>query len=115
MTEEPSKVEQQAPPDSISVEVRWGSPDDIETVFANHLFVSHQGGQFYLVFGELPPPLYIDFHKEVEKETFSREMTIRPVARVAVSPDAMKAFVKAISQNYERFQQLKAQDDEGEG
>ena len=37
------------------IPIFWGDDKDIETYYVNQMFISHIGGEFYIIFGELPP------------------------------------------------------------
>ena len=101
------KKEDDAPrPDQISVDLRWGDDKDLSTLYANNLHVTHQGGQFYLVFGEITPPLIVDFKKEAPK--LPREWKINPLVRIAVTPQIMARFADAIKDNFEKFLKTEA-------
>ena len=80
--------------------IRWGSADDIPTLYANQLFVSHAGPEFFLIFGNITAPLLVG---EVEKDSLPEFLQVKPVARIAVTREQMLEFAKAIHQNVERF------------
>ncbi|MHA1280329.1 MAG: DUF3467 domain-containing protein [Candidatus Helarchaeota archaeon] len=79
----------------------WDNNEEIETIYINHLKVTHSGPEFYIYFGELPYPVII---KENE---IPKELTIKTKVRLAVSPDQMGNIVKAINENYENFMKKK--------
>jgi len=83
------------------VKIVWGDADDLPALFANHLAVSHMGvTEFNLVFGYLSPPLIPGLNKEELPETIK----IKPVARLVITPEAMKDFLKALNDNFERYE-----------
>jgi hypothetical protein len=81
--------------DEEQIELVWGSLSDIPTVYANQLLISHAGGEFYLVFGE-----FVAAEVEMEK---SRKILIRPVAKIAMTPQSMVRMVEVIVSNVEKF------------
>jgi hypothetical protein len=84
----------------IAIRLEWGSAEDIPTVYANHLHISHPGGnEFYLVFGELGPQVGLD------RDNPPESLTIKPVAKIAVSPPGMIRFSEVIQDNIEKFQE----------
>src|SRR3972149_5297580 len=82
---------------AVSVPVQWGIPDSLPTVYANQLIITHAGSEFYLIFGELVPPTILGEGNLPEK------VDIKPVAKVAVSPEAMLRFAEVIASNVKRF------------
>jgi len=83
----------------VAIPMRWKSTKDILTVYANHLMMTHAGGEFYLIFGELLPPVILDS----EKDKLPEYVEIIPVAKVVVTPENMMNFAKAIQVNLENF------------
>ena len=85
-----------------AIRVVWGSGEDIPALYTNHIFVSHAGGtEFYLIFGHLSPPITIGL---VEEE-LPTSVVIKPVAKLIVSPDVMKAFVRVLNDNLKNFEE----------
>ena len=81
----------------VQVRLKWGSAEDLDTIYVNHLNITHSGPEFYLTFGELPlPPI-------MSEEEISQELEIKPVVRLAITPDAMKSIANAIQINMERY------------
>jgi hypothetical protein len=84
------------------VRLVWSSADDLPTLYANHLFVTHGGeSEFHVVFGHLTPPLVLPESPEEIPDIF----TIRPVAKIVVTPQTMKKFIEAMAKNLERFEE----------
>ena len=78
----------------------WGSPDELPTVFANQLQVSHGGGpEFHIFFGHATPPLTYG----LEEAEIPDKLKIKPVAKIVVTPDMMRAIVRVLSENLENF------------
>lgn len=81
-----------------AVKLEWEGIEDLPTVYANHIVVTHASGdEFYLVFGEAAPPTAF-----IQRQTIDR-VPIRPVAKIAVSPGSMLRIAQAISQNAQTF------------
>ena len=85
----------------VTINLVWGNPDSIQTIYANNLYVTHAGSEFYLVFGELQPLLQID------KDKFPSQLEIKPVAKIAISQENMLKFADAITENITRFKKKK--------
>jgi tripartite-type tricarboxylate transporter receptor subunit TctC len=83
---------------SVKTSTRWGKSDELATTYANQLYISHSGAEFYLVFGEATPPT-----ESINKQSSPKYVEIRPVARIAVSPEVMIQMANVIGQNVSRF------------
>ena len=81
----------------VTINLVWGNPEGIQTIYANNLYITHAGSEFYLVFGELQPLLQVD------KDKFPSHLEIRPVAKIAISQENMMKFADAITENTNRF------------
>ena len=68
----------------------WGDTSRIPTVYANQLLITHAGNEFYLVFGELFPPLVTD------RENLPESIEITPLIKVAITRDNMISFTQLI-------------------
>ena|SRR3972149_3177250 len=86
-------------PVGIAIPVRWTSPEQASTVYANQLIVTHGGGEFYLVFGEAVPPLILD----PEKQPLPDFVEIKALIKIAVEPEHMLRFAKAIQANVANY------------
>lgn len=101
-----------APPKATSGEItialRWAPNESLPTLYANQLFISHAGGEFYLVFGEVVPPAGL-----VDASSVPEYLEVKPVARLAISPTTMIRMAEVISQNVARLKLRLEQVDEG--
>jgi hypothetical protein len=84
---------------AVSIPIQWGTADHLPTIYANQLFISHAGPEFYLIFGELVPPIVLGEGK------FPDIVEIKPVAKIAVSPESMLRIAEAIANNVQRFKE----------
>ncbi len=75
------------------------------TVYANHLFVSHAGPEFFLIFGVVTPPFILPGDEAKFAEL--KEVEAAPVAKIAVSPESMLAMAKTIQTNVEKYLETK--------
>lgn len=75
----------------VTIPTRWGTTGDLPTLYANQLYVSRSGPEYYLIFGELEPPILIG------DEDAPEVLYTKPVAKIAVSPEAMLRFAQAIA------------------
>ncbi len=84
----------------IPISLKWGEANQIPTIYANHLYITHSGGEFYLVFGELAAIINID------KENPPESLEIKPVAKIAITPDNMLRFAEVIQTNLNNYQKM---------
>jgi hypothetical protein len=83
------------------IRVKWGTDEDIPALYANNLIVSFAGGaEFHLIFGHLSPILSLGLEENEIPDT----IFIKPVAKIVISPKGMKAFIKALNENYEKYE-----------
>lgn len=75
---------------SMQIPLYWGSDKNLQTTFANQLFITHSGGEFYLVFGEVILPPFLNASELPD------ELEITPKVRLAVTPTAMHTFATLI-------------------
>ena len=68
--------------------------------------MSHAGNQFYLFFGELLPPAVADLKKAMAEKKIEQELSVRVVARVALSPKSMFEFLEILKKNAENYSQI---------
>ncbi|MFH1907831.1 MAG: DUF3467 domain-containing protein [Chloroflexota bacterium] len=83
------------------IKIIWGSDENLPALYANHLYVSHAGEtEFHLVFGHLSPPLTMG----IDESELPDSVKIKPVVKIVISPDAMRAFVRLLSDNLGAFE-----------
>ena len=84
---------------SLQIPIRWGSANHLQTVYANNVFITHAGGkEFFLVFGELTPPVDI-----LNTNSPPEYVEITPVVRIALTPESMIQITEAMSGNLESY------------
>jgi hypothetical protein len=81
----------------ISFPLRWRVPDDLSTIYSNHIIITHVGGEFYLYYGEAPSP------PALKREDFPEEITCFARARIVVSPERLETFLKVMNENLQNF------------
>ncbi len=88
----------------VTIPVEWPDTVDLPAVYANQLHIQHTGNEFFLTFGELQPPIVVGSEEErQEKLGAIPAITVRPVAKIAISPPAMMAMADVIRENVDRF------------
>jgi hypothetical protein len=83
----------------VQIPLVWGKADTLPTVYANQLYISHAGGEFYLVFGEVAVPMLLTLGREPVPD----HLEIRPVAKLVIRPEVMLQFAEAINTNIGRY------------
>ena len=86
-------------PESIAIKLVWEDTNDIPTTYANNIYITHAGNEFFLVFGELSPLM------ELDPEKIPAEFMVKPVAKIAITPDNMLKFAEVISVNVAKFKE----------
>jgi len=77
----------------------WVPSADLHTIYANHFFISHAGGEFYLTFGELVPPVTPDESAEDLRKRVGDTLNIVPLVRLAITPEVMIKIAEAVRTN----------------
>lgn len=92
--------------EGITIRVVWPESVDLPTVYANQLYIQHTNNEFFLIFGDMMPPIAAGSHDERRKKLESlSEITIRPVVKLAMSPPAMLRMAEAVQENVEKFRE----------
>lgn len=92
-----------------AIKLVWRSAEDLPTVYANQLYITHAGGsEFYLVFGELGPQVNLDVENPPE------HIEIKPRVKIAVSAGNIEKMVSAINENVGKFIDRAEAQEEGE-
>jgi hypothetical protein len=85
----------------ITLRLKWPREIDLPTIYANHVYISHVGPEFILIFGEAELPILVDPSPEELEEI--GEVAIKPVVKLAVSPDAMMSIASVIQANIQKY------------
>jgi len=83
----------------LAIPMRWRAISETTTIYANNLLITHGGGEFYLIFGETIPPIILDTTVDKIPEI----VDIKPVVRIAVTPENIERFADAIIKNIEKY------------
>jgi hypothetical protein len=81
------------------VSLKWQPAEDLQTIYANQIMVSHSGPEFYLVFGEVITPA-VSGHPFGPIPT---ELPVKAVVKIAITPPAMLEMANLINSNIDRF------------
>lgn len=77
-------------------------PEGMKGVFANHFVVQHTNREFILSFFQLMPLMLIDPTPEQIAEVQS--VPAHAVARVVVTPEALRELIDVLERNYSKFE-----------
>ena len=93
--------DQSAEEGNLAVNLKWPLEDNLQTVYANQFAIAATGPEHILVFGEFLPSGFANRSKQ-EIEEYLRHATIKPVAKVVVSPEGLGAFYRLLKSYMER-------------
>jgi len=85
----------------VHAKLEWVDAEAVPIVYANHLFVRHEGDVFVITLGQAHGPYWLEIPEELRGKEI--KVPIHTVARIAVPPQAMKSILDAQNQNYARF------------
>ena len=83
--------------------MKWGPSEDVPATYVNHILISHDGPQFWMVFGVL------DLHTELRsipeglEVDFPKYLEVKPIVKLAMTPDTMVSFANAINTNLAKY------------
>ena len=85
-----------------TIQIKWGSVENLPALYANQLFISHGGeNEFYLIIGHLSPPIGSSV------SDYPDELEIKPIAQLVLSPETMRTFVNAMGENLRKYEDKK--------
>ena len=70
---------------------KWPLDTLLQSVYANQFAITRSGSEYVLEFGEFLPTGFSNRSKE-EIQAYLDTATIKPVSRIVVSPNGLKAF-----------------------
>lgn len=85
----------------VLAKLEWVDAEAVPIVYANHLFVRHEGDVFVITLGQAHGPYWLEIPEELKGKEF--KVPIHTVARIAVPPQAMKLMLDVLKQNYKSF------------
>lgn len=86
-----------------AIPIRWEIPDEMDIVWASHFVVQHSEREFILNFFQVTPPILIQPTEEELKGLES--VRGKAVARIALTPAALKELVEVLQRNLKSFLQ----------
>ncbi|MCJ7668389.1 MAG: DUF3467 domain-containing protein [Anaerolineae bacterium] len=86
-----------------AIPIRWEIPDEMDIAWASHCVVQHSQREFILNFFQVTPPILIQPTEEELKSL--RSVRGKAVARIAISPAALKELIEVLETNLKSFLQ----------
>jgi len=89
-----------------SLPLEWFFPEGLVSRYSNNIMVQHSRNEFIISFFEARPPLLIgtlDRIERVQRET--KAISAECVARIVVSPNKMRDFIKVLNRNIETYEE----------
>jgi hypothetical protein len=80
----------------------WRPSEDLPTMYANQMLISHSGPEFYLIFGEV---ITSAVSGDPFRETPVTELPVKPLVKIAITPTMMIEMANIISGNVEKFKE----------
>jgi hypothetical protein len=80
-----------------AVELKWFIPEDIRTIYSNHVIVQKSEHECFFLFFEVNPPLFLGTPEEIQEQAKSLDhVQAKCVARLAVSKELAAKIAKSI-------------------
>ena len=92
----------------VQIPIEWYIPDDIKRRYASNIVVQHDKHEFIIMFFDVQKPILLGPQEDVRSQ-LARMESIRAecVARIIVAPERMPSFIKALQDNFDRYQATK--------
>ena len=94
----PTEKETNAKLDGKVVKLIWPPAEELHGLYANQMLVAHGEGEFHLIFGQLTPPF------AMSQEEIPDQVTIKPIAKIVVTPQFLRKIISTLIKNIERFE-----------
>jgi hypothetical protein len=85
-----------------------GRPRPPSLLVANYLLsqARPQDGMLYITFGQATPPPLVGSPDEVREQVDALEsLEIKPLVRLAITPDTVREFIRVLRGNLEKYEQ----------
>lgn len=88
----------------VVIPLTWRMGDGVPAVYANQAVIAHTPSEFVLLFGQVVPPFGAG-------DQPPQDISVLPVAKIVVTPQAMMQIAKAISDNLDKYRATLAEHD----
>ena len=90
-------TDQTATQTMIQVQLKWPTDDNLQAQYANQFGIAGFGNEFVLMFGEYLPTWVLSGRSEEETKTLLQNALVKPIAKVVVTKDGLKAFASLLN------------------
>lgn len=89
------------------IKIEFNYPNDLKSHFVSNLVVQHQPEFFILSFFEGWPPVILGDSEEEKRKALEsiEKIEAKCVSRLVITPEKVKEFITAISQNYKNYEE----------
>jgi hypothetical protein len=87
--------------EKLELKLKWPLEDGVQAVYANQFAISQTGPEIVIAFGEFLPVTFVNRSKP-EVEEFLKSATVKPVAKVILSPAGLEAFYNLLKTYFEK-------------
>jgi len=96
----------------VKLALHWLDSSSLPTLYASQVYVSHAGGEFYVIFGEVQQPIWVNLTRaEIEEKG---RVAVRPVAKLVLTYENMKRFVEVVAANLATYEKRRERLAKGE-
>jgi len=87
--------------EAVQLRLRWQDHSQLPTLYANQVYMTHAGNEFYVIFGEVQLPVLVNVTPEELEKT--QEIQVKPVAKLVFTPETIIPIVDAMAENVRKF------------
>jgi len=81
--------------DKFELQLKWPLEDGLQAVYANQFAIFGAGPEYVLLFGEFLPSGFAS-RSRAEVEEYLKNATVRPVAKIILSPEGLRALANLL-------------------
>lgn len=87
------------------VKLDFNFPDDLKSYFSDNFTVQHQKDHFILSFFEVLHPIIVGTEEDqISQINDMKKVDAKCVARILITPGKLKDIIKALNENYSKFE-----------
>jgi len=95
MSKKPESIE------GVSIPIQIEGAEKVPIAYANYIFITHTGNEFFVTFAQIHPPYLISPKKEDIERIQSIPATV--VSRIALTPSKTKELIDVLQDNYNKY------------
>lgn len=81
------------------------NPKGLQYDFCNDVIITYDKENFYLQFGQIAPP-QVSGRDELENFTLLGSIESQALARIVIDKNTLPGLIRALQENYEKFQKI---------